>query len=450
MSWVSSVAQRLTARVIATTALSAAISAALALLVAIFAIDHLVTEQADTRLRGATNILRDELLEDRDEGGEVMAETLTDENAELVTSGIRLAVFERGRLVAGDGWVRTVPPGQCQTHGVLGERSRGCGLTFERYVLVAAESWNDAGLRWIYVSSGVTALSVGALLAALTSIVLTRWALGPLHGLYRAIRGVRPGLPVPPALREPMPTAEVEEIRAALWSLLQQGRALLAQSQTFAANAAHELRTPLTAVRAELELLIEEAASEVDRAALSRIERRVGHLSALVERLLLLASPVSDTVQGEAVALADVLHEVVAAKSADLSRRLRVDATGEGMVRGDAALLRALIDNALDNALKFSEPASVNVTLREDGGHVVLDVIDAGPGVPESERARVFEPFYRIAGASAPGHGMGLALVRHIAAAHAGRASFLPRVGGAQLRVELPAWRPGPGTAPRA
>lgn len=448
MSWVSRVGQRLTARVIATTALSAAISAALALLVAIVAIDHLVTEQADTRLRGATTILANELLEDREEGGgDTLAETVEDENAELVTSGIRLAIFEQEELLAGDAWVQPVPPGECRTHGLLGGRSRGCGLAFEGYVLVAAENWNDAGLRWIYAVSGLTALSVGALLAALTSILLTRWALRPLHGLYQLLRGVRPGLPVPTELSEPMPTAEVEEIRAALWSLLQQGRALLAQSQTFAANAAHELRTPLTAIRAELELVIEEASSEVERAALTRIGQRVAHLSALLERLLLLAAPVGDSVQGEAVALGDLLAEAVAGRGAELAQRLRVEVADEGIVRGDPTLLRSLIDNALDNALKFSAPAPVTVTLREAGERVVLDVIDEGPGVPESERARVFEPFYRIAGAPAPGHGMGLALIRHIAAAHAGQASFLPRRAGAHLRVELPAWRPAPVTA---
>jgi two-component system, OmpR family, sensor kinase len=443
MPWVSDANGRLTNRVIVTTALCAAISAGMALVVAIFAIDHLVTEQADTRLRGATSILVNELLEDREEqGGESMLETLDDENAELVTSGIRLAVFDGGELVAGDLWVRAVPAGECLTRGVLGARSRGCGLAFERHVLVAAEQWNDASLRRIYLSAGVIALLVGALLAALTGVPLTRLALRPLHLLSETLRGVRPGSPVPALLSQPMTTAEVEEIRAALWALLQQGRALLSQAQTFAANAAHELRTPLTALRAEVELLMEEATSAADRAALSRIERRLGHLGALVERLLLLTAPVGEGLRGEAVALGDLTQEVVAGYSAELRGRLALQVSCEGTVRGDAELLRALLQNALDNALKFSAPSEVSVSVSEAHGRVTLDIIDAGPGVPSEERGRVFEPFYRMAGAVAPGHGLGLALIRHIALAHAGRASFLPRSGGAHLHVELPAWAP--------
>src|SRR5574339_97029 len=117
MSWVTELRGRLSGRVIASTALSAAFSTALALVVAIGAIDHLVTKQADTRLRGATSILADELLEARAEHGapDSMSETLADENQELVTSGIRLAVFREGKLVTGDAWVRPVAAGECTT-----------------------------------------------------------------------------------------------------------------------------------------------------------------------------------------------------------------------------------------------------------------------------------------------------------------------------------------------
>lgn len=444
MSWVSELRTRLTGRVIATTALSAAFSAALALVVAITAIDHLITEQADTRLRGATNILADELLEDRDEqgAGDSMAATLADENDELVTSGIRLAVFHQGRLVAGDAWVRPVPAGECITHGAIGSRSRGCARDFEQYVLVAAELSQDASLPWIYGSAGLLALLVGAVLAGLASVPLTRVALRPLHRLSGALRAVKPGLPVPDELGQSAQTAEVEEIRAALWALIQQQRALLEQSQAFAANAAHELRTPLTAIRAELELLREEADSVTDRSALERIERRLGHLGDLVERLLVLASPVGDKLRGEAVALGDLVQEVVDALPSERRARVQLEVLGEGLVRGDPALLSALLVNAIDNALKFSAPSPVVVKVRDDAEGVSIDVVDAGPGVPTHEQTRVFDPFYRLAGAPAPGHGLGLALIRHIAAAHAGRASFLPARAGAHLHIQLPAWQP--------
>jgi signal transduction histidine kinase len=444
MSWVSELRGSLTGRVIASTALSAAFSAALAVVVAVAAIDHLVTDQADTRLRGATNILADELLEAREEQGvrDSMAETVADENQELVTSGIRLAVFREGKLLTGEAWVRPVAAGECTTHGALGSRSRGCARRFEGHVLVAAELSNDASLPWIYGSAGAMALLIAAMLAALASVPLTRLALRPLYRLSLRLRGVKPGLPVPDELARPIETAEVEEVRRTLWALLQQGRALLEQSRAFAANAAHELRTPLTAIRAELELLIEEAGNSVDRGALERMERRLGHLSSLVERLLVLASPVGETLRGEAVALADVAQEVVAGLPTEQRDRLQLEVAGEALVRGDPALLRALLVNAIDNGLKFSGHAPVTVKVGDDGSVVSVAIIDSGPGVPSNERTRVFEPFYRVAGVLEPGHGLGLALIRHIAAAHGGRATFVPASIGAHLRLELPGWQP--------
>jgi two-component system, OmpR family, sensor kinase len=444
MSWANELRGRLIGRVIASTALSAAFSAALALVVAIAAIDHLVTEQADTRLRGATNVLAGELLEAREEHGtpDSMIETLADENQELVTSGIRLAVFRGGRLVTGDTWVRPVAAGECATHGALGSRSRGCARNFEGHVLVAAELSNDASLPWIYGSAGVMALLVGALLSAFASVPLTRLALRPLSRLSLGLRRVKPGLAVPEELARSVETAEVEAIRRTLVALLEQGRASLEQSQAFAANAAHELRTPLTTIRAELELLIEEAGTSLGRDALERIERRLAHLSSLVERLLVLASPVEGAFRGEPVALSDLAQEVVAGLTAEQRQRVRLEVTGEALVRGDPTLLYALLLNAIDNGLKFSGPSVVIVKVGEDGGLVLVDVVDSGPGVPSTKRTRVFEPFYRLAGGMVPGHGLGLALIRHIAAAHAGRARFLPARVGAHLRLELPVWRP--------
>jgi signal transduction histidine kinase len=379
-----------------------------------------------------------------------MAETLADENHELVTSGIRLAVFRGGKLLAGDAWVRPVMAGECTTHGTLGSRSRSCGRSFEGQVLVAAEPSNDASLPWIYGRAGVMALLTGAVLAAVASIPLTRLALRPLYRLSFGLRRVKPGLAAPDELAHPIETAEVEEIRRTLWALLHQSHALLEQSRTFAANAAHELRTPLTAIRAELELLIEEAGTSVHRGALERIERRLGHLGGLMERLLVLASPVAETLRGDAVALGDMAHEVVAELPPEQRERVRLEVAGEALVRGDPALLRALLVNAIDNGLKFSAPSLVTVKVGDDGAVVSISVIDSGPGVPLRERTRVFEPFYRMAGIVEPGHGLGLALIRHIAAAHTGRATFLPVSVGAHLRVELPAWQAtAASTSPR-
>jgi two-component system, OmpR family, sensor kinase len=434
---------RLSSRVLVASAGSAALSAAFALVVGIAAIDHLVTSRGDQRLRGATTILAGELLEDRDENGdESIAETVADENAELVTSGIRLAVFENRRLLAGDAWIPIVPPNECETRGRAQERARACGLSFEgRLLLVAADRQDDARLSLIYLSSAGAALLVAAVLAAISSLALTRWALRPLERLSRAIRSMRPEAAAPSELQEALATAEVEAIRAALWELLQRSQALLKQAQIFAANAAHELRTPLTTICAELELLLEAPLPESDRAALLRLRERALRLSGLIERLLVLATPLGAKLPDEAVAMTDVIQETLAELEPESRQRVRVEASSDGLVRGEPSLLRAMLRNALDNALKLSAHEPVQIRLSEDET-VGVEVSDSGPGVPESERLRVFEPFYRGLPWPVAGHGLGLALIAHIARAHAGSAHFLPREHGACLRVELPRWKP--------
>jgi signal transduction histidine kinase len=122
---------------------------------------------------------------------------------------------------------------------------------------------------------------------------------------------------------------------------------------------------------------------------------------------------------------------------------------GEGLMRGDPELLRAMVVNALDNALKFSGDAPVDVRLAPGSGGdgaadgestIVLEVHDRGPGVAPAQRERVFEPFFRAQPDATPGHGLGLSLIGHIARAHGGSAAFVDSERGARLRLTLPSW----------
>jgi signal transduction histidine kinase len=109
-------------------------------------------------------------------------------------------------------------------------------------------------------------------------------------------------------------------------------------------------------------------------------------------------------------------------------------------MRGDPRLLRRLIRNLLENAERYGKPPT-HVGLRKAANGIVLEVSDAGAGIPEAERERVFAPFYRVPGsAAASGHGLGLALVRQIAELHGGGAMVVARPeGGTAFRVTLPA-----------
>ena len=115
-------------------------------------------------------------------------------------------------------------------------------------------------------------------------------------------------------------------------------------------------------------------------------------------------------------------------------------ADADALVRGDAMLLGTMFANALNNALKFGDRVSVELAVLD--GEVCITIDDDGPGVDGPERERVFEPFFRGQEAvreRQPGHGLGLALVRHIAESHGGGAAFEePGCRGARLRIRLP------------
>jgi two-component system, OmpR family, sensor kinase len=112
------------------------------------------------------------------------------------------------------------------------------------------------------------------------------------------------------------------------------------------------------------------------------------------------------------------------------------------MIHADPKLMRRLVRNLLDNASKYGAGAQIDVVVRKSTANVIeLDVMDRGPGVPAAEAEKIFEPFYRVAGARASqgGTGLGLALVRAIARAHGAAAAHLPRPGGGSIfRLSIP------------
>jgi signal transduction histidine kinase len=433
-------------RVVRATVWSAALSCVFAATCTIFVLDSLVQDHTDQRLRAATVTLGGELDEGRDEPGQdSMAETLNDENDEIVSSGIRLVVYEGAVAIAGDAWVPRVLPSSCETFGVLGERVRACGRAHGRWLLVAAQHSDQGELRWLLTLAGSGAVLVGVGIAVALSRRLSRWAVEPLVALANKVGRSDPALPNAEAFVSDSDCMEINAISQALQQLMTQVQALLEQARRLAADASHELRTPLAALTVQLELLSERRAGESAKPQLDLALSRARQLGVLVERLLLLAAPV-DQLQGgfEAVALADVVYDYRAELAPEQRDRVQVNGEGEGLVRGDLALLRSLISNALGNALKYSA-GPVRVQLAEPHGQhsVEVTIEDSGPGIAPELRQRVFEPFFRTAQGGG-GHGLGLALVAHIAAAHAGSATFADAVQGARLVIRLPSWAPQP------
>ena len=220
--------------------------------------------------------------------------------------------------------------------------------------------------------------------------------------------------------------------------------ALVQSHKSLLANASHELRSPLTRIRMGLELM--GASSQPSPAFRDEILRNIAELDQLVDEILLasrLDAHEADVGTIELVDMVGLAAEECARVDADL------DAGADALeVRGVAKLLRRAVRNLLENARRYSQ-GDITVSLRRSAHSsdkqpmAEVRVCDHGPGVPEALRERIFEPFYRLPGASerAGGVGLGLALVRSIATRHGGRVYCQDRPDGrpgACFVLELP------------
>jgi two-component system, OmpR family, sensor histidine kinase RstB len=196
------------------------------------------------------------------------------------------------------------------------------------------------------------------------------------------------------------------------------------------ANASHELRTPLSRIRVALELFQKSG----DPRYKAELERDIAELDALIDEILL-ASRLDATATLQTSEDIDLL--ALAAEECARYDDCTLDGTAV-TVRGDRRLLQRMVRNLLENAQRHGAPP-VRVAVRRELAGAVLEVTDAGRGVPEAERERVFTPFHRI-GEDGKGTGLGLSLVRQIARLHGGDAVVTPRAEAAScFRVSLPA-----------
>ena len=302
-------------------------------------------------------------------------------------------------------------------------------------------------LRTSWLLGGLGAVVLGALGAW----VLAGAALRPVERMRAEAEKITAG-DAEARLAVPTTRDEVARLGRTLNSMLERLNRALAQQRDFVADAGHELRTPLTFLRTELELAAKPGRSRVElRAAVERAVDDTDRLSRLAEDLLLLARA---DARGLLLQKAPVRLDAVARFAVESARtrarhariRVLVESSWDVTVEADADRLRQIVDNLLDNALRFA-PTGSTVTLAigvapGSAGRAVLDVSDEGPGFPPAFLPHAFDRFRRAdaaRNAHEGGAGLGLAIVASLVGAHGGSVTAENETGGgARVHVELP------------
>ena len=237
--------------------------------------------------------------------------------------------------------------------------------------------------------------------------------------------------------------SEMQPVVGALNGLLARVDQMLSSQQRFIADAAHQLRTPIAGLKTQAEMALRTRDPEALRGTLDNIVAAAARMGSLVARLLALARTGPDARESVMRQPMDLEQFARAITTDAIPRALEAGidlgfASPEHPItmEGDPILLRELIGNLLDNALRYC-PAGSEVTLEvaTTDDIATVAVADDGPGVPADERERVFERFHRLADATTAGSGLGLAIVREVARAHGGRAFMEAGHGGRGTRV---------------
>jgi two-component system sensor histidine kinase TctE len=285
---------------------------------------------------------------------------------------------------------------------------------------------------------------------ALVWFALAR-GLSPLAQLQERIRARRPDDLSPIDARQ-VPE-EISPLVGSLNDMLGRLSQTIEMQKRFIADAAHQMKTPLAGMRMQSELALRERDPEQIHRSLEQLATSSESATRLVNQLLALARAEYQPQAGLALAELDlnacaraIVHDWV---QASFARKIDLGfeaPSGAIHMMGNEVMLRELLSNLIDNALRYCpEGSSVTVRVRQDDDCAVLEVEDTGPGIAPTERTHVFERFYRILGNSAPGSGLGLAIVREIAQQHGAEVdifnnprSIAARMPGCLFRLTFP------------
>ncbi|MBB3658550.1 two-component system sensor histidine kinase TctE [Rhizobium sp. BK650] len=279
--------------------------------------------------------------------------------------------------------------------------------------------------------------------ASLVTIIGLQRGLAPALRLRDAVRerGRNRLDPLPPEMVQ----TELQPLVHALNDHMERVQNQMAAQRRFVSNAAHQLRTPLALISTQASVAAREKDADRRDEALVALRDSTRQISRLASQLLTLsrAEPGSRRPRADAIDLSRAAREILEVHAEQALRRdidVGLEADGPVVVEGDGTMLREMLVNLIDNAIRYTLPnGRVTVAVRRADGQAIVTVEDNGPGIPEAERAQVFERFYRIIGTEAEGSGLGLSIVREVVDGAGGNVTLSEvEGGGLVVTVRLP------------
>ena len=306
-------------------------------------------------------------------------------------------------------------------------------------------------LAWLLVLVSVAGLGI----TAFVGYLLATQALRPIaHVMERASKIAHGDFSA--RLDRPAVDDELGRMTVLLNEMLERLHGAVEANRRFAADASHELRSPLTAMLGEIDVTLKRPRLAADyRESLVIVRDRIRQLAEMTEQLMILVRAQEGQVLGATeVSLEPLVHEV-AATVAPIAEERSVSVTvghlGDAVVYADRLLLARVVDNIVRNAVQYNRvggTVTITAEVEDEGGtgwtsaHTVLRVTDTGPGIPEADRERVFERFYRVdrsRNRRTGGAGLGLSIASEVVRFFGGTirvASTSPE--GTTLEVRLP------------
>lgn len=303
---------------------------------------------------------------------------------------------------------------------------------------------------WQIAIGMIAGLPLALGLAGVGGYFLARHSLSPIERMARRVNEINAER-LSARLVVENPDDELGVLAKAFNETLARLESSFEQLRRFTSDASHELRTPLTAIRSVGEVgLQKQGAIEDYRETIGSMLEEAGRLSHLVDSLLMIARAESGQVRlvrttislllfvRETASVLDVLAE-------EKGQHLSIQGDETVQVQADGAILRQVLINLLDNAIKYSPsgaPISMRVSMSSDDQMAAVETADNGPGIPPEHREKVFDRFYRVdegRSREAGGTGLGLAIAKWGTEAHGGRLNLqCPAAGGCIFRLRLP------------